>query len=145
MKPDVWLRSDYQHNIALGEVHLVRASKEQHDDDFVPLYDSETVDRLRAELAEVKADRDATRLEREALQVSVHRLVDDLVVATAAMADAETDRDALRAFARDVLATQDDQSDRTLWQLAEEYSFVQFDEDADRYIETPLLTGEPRS
>lgn len=63
-KADVWVRNDYRDIVRrLGEVHMIRACEHQHDDDFVPLYDIETVagcqvevERLRAELAESKRD-----------------------------------------------------------------------------------------
>lgn len=43
-KADVWVRNDYRDIVRrLGEVHMIRACAHQHDDDFVPLYDTETL------------------------------------------------------------------------------------------------------
>ncbi len=56
-KADVWVRNDYRDIVRrLGEVHMIRACEHQHDDDFVPLYDIETLARYQIELERLRAD-----------------------------------------------------------------------------------------
>ena len=67
-KADVWLRNDYRDIVhRLGEVHLVRACEHQHDDDFVPMYDSQT-------LAEYQKKAESLRLECERAWAEVDRI-----------------------------------------------------------------------
>lgn len=59
-KADIWVRNDYRDIVRrLGEVHLIRACAHQHDDDFVPLYDSETVAKYQVEAAAARGEMDA--------------------------------------------------------------------------------------
>jgi hypothetical protein len=62
---DVWVRNDYRDIVRrLGQVHMIRACEHQFDDDFVPLYDIETLAgyQLEAELLrELLAERDALK------------------------------------------------------------------------------------
>lgn len=61
-------RSDYRDIVhRLGEVHLVRACEHQHDDDFVPMYDSQT-------LAEYQKKAESLRLECERAWSEVDRI-----------------------------------------------------------------------
>ena len=54
-KADVWVRNDYRDIVRrLGEVHMIRASGHQHDDDFVPLYDIEMVFSLKEEIERLR-------------------------------------------------------------------------------------------
>lgn len=56
-KADVWVRNDYRDIVRrLGEVHMIRACEHQHDDDFVPLYDIETLARYQIELEQLRAE-----------------------------------------------------------------------------------------
>jgi hypothetical protein len=58
-KADVWLRNDYLDIVhRLGPVHMVRACEHQHDDDFVPMYDLQTI-------AEYQQKAESLRLECE--------------------------------------------------------------------------------
>ena len=65
-KADVWVRSDYRDIVRrLGEVHMIRACEHQHDDDFVPLYDIETLARYQIELERLRADAERYRWLRD--------------------------------------------------------------------------------
>ncbi len=64
-KADVWVRNDYRDIVRrLGEVHMIRACEHQHDDDFVPLYDIETLARYQIELERLRADAERYRFLR---------------------------------------------------------------------------------
>ena len=66
-KADVWLRNDYRDIVhRLGEVHLVRACEHQHDDDFVPMYDLQTI-------AEYQQKAESLRLELDRAWAEVDR------------------------------------------------------------------------
>ena len=66
-KADVWLRADYRDIVRrLGEVHMVRACEHQHDDDFVPMYDSQTI-------AEYQQKAESLRLELDRAWAEVDR------------------------------------------------------------------------
>lgn len=56
-RPDVWVRNDYRDIVRrLGEVHLIRGCERQFDDDFVPLYDLQTVAEYQIESEKLKTD-----------------------------------------------------------------------------------------
>lgn len=64
-KADVWVRNDYRDIVRrLGPVHMIRACEHQHDDDFVPLYDIETLAGYQIELekSRERSKRQAKRL-----------------------------------------------------------------------------------
>jgi hypothetical protein len=64
---DVWLRNDYSDIVRrLGEVHMVRACEHQHDDDFVPMYDLQTI-------AEYQQKAEGLRLELDRAWAEVDR------------------------------------------------------------------------
>ena len=64
---DVWLRNDYRDIVhRLGEVHMVRACAHQHDDDFVPMYDLQTI-------AEYQQKAESLRLELDRAWAEVDR------------------------------------------------------------------------
>jgi hypothetical protein len=66
-KADVWLRNDYRDIVhRLGEVHMVRACEHQHDDDFVPMYDLQTI-------AEYQQKAESLRLELDRAWAEVDR------------------------------------------------------------------------
>lgn len=67
---DVWIRCDYQSLIQLGDVHLVRASKVQLDDDYYPLYDCETVELLQLEIERLRTELATAR--NDALEEAAH-------------------------------------------------------------------------
>jgi Mg2+ and Co2+ transporter CorA len=83
-KADVWLRADYRDIVhRLGEVHMVRACEHQHDDDFVPMYDSQTIaeyqqktESLRLELDRAWAEVD--RIAKQIGEMTTERLQDQL-------------------------------------------------------------------
>lgn len=66
-KADVWLRADYRDIVhRLGEVHMIRACEHQHDDDFVPMYDLQTI-------AEYQQKAESLRLELDRAWAEVDR------------------------------------------------------------------------
>lgn len=68
---DVWVRNDYRDIVRrLGQVHMIRACEHQFDDDFVPLYDIETLAGYQIEaerLLELLAELDALKADAERL------------------------------------------------------------------------------
>jgi len=84
-KADVWLRADYRDIVhRLGEVHMVRACEHQHDDDFVPMYDYQTLEEhmrkaesLRSELDRAWAEVD--KLVKQLGDLTTIRKQDELV------------------------------------------------------------------
>lgn len=82
---DVWLRNDYRDIVRrLGEVHMVRACAHQHDDDFVPMYDYQTIEQhmqkaesLRSELDLAWAEVD--KLVKQIGDLATLRKQDELV------------------------------------------------------------------
>jgi hypothetical protein len=83
-KADVWLRNDYRDIVhRLGEVHMVRACEHQHDDDFVPMYDLQTITEYqqKAESLRLECERAWSEVDRIAKQIgemTTERLQDEL-------------------------------------------------------------------
>jgi Mg2+ and Co2+ transporter CorA len=83
-KADVWLRNDYRDIVhRLGDVHMVRACEHQHDDDFVPMYDYQTVEEYqkKAESLRLECERAWSEVDRIAKQIgemTTERLQDQL-------------------------------------------------------------------
>ena len=81
----VWLRNDYRDIVhRLGEVHMVRACEHQHDDDFVPMYDYQTVNEYqeKAESLRLECERAWSEVDRIAKQIgemTTERLQDQLM------------------------------------------------------------------
>jgi hypothetical protein len=84
-KADVWLRADYRDIVhRLGEVHMVRACEHQHDDDFVPMYDFQTIEgyQIKAEQLRRDAERawaEVDKLVKQIGDLATLRMQDELV------------------------------------------------------------------
>jgi hypothetical protein len=104
-KADVWLRADYRDIVhRLGEVHLIRACEHQHDDDFVPMYDFQTieiyqieVEKLRREAERAWKNVDAIALERD----EARALHQQLMFAVACKFDGESRHETALRYIRE--------------------------------------------